>query len=89
MILKRVSIYLPVDDFDVYSEFYQRKCSFHVAACAPKLSVRFSVLISVLSHSTKRVPFGSATFDEMHKAQKCPKMCLQSLKLFIQVLLLT
>ncbi len=42
-----------------------------------------------LSHSTKRVPFGSATFDEMHKAQKCPKMCLQSLKLFIQVLLLT
>ncbi len=44
---------------------------------------------SYLSHSTKRVPFGSATFDEMHKAQTCPKMCLQSLKLFIQVLLLT
>ncbi len=42
-----------------------------------------------MSHSTKRVPFGSATFDEMHKAPKCPKMCLQSLKLFIQVLLLT
>ncbi len=49
MILKRVSIYLPVDGFDVYSEFYERKCSFHVAACAPKLSVGFSVLISVLS----------------------------------------
>ncbi len=50
MILKRVSIYLPVDGFDVYSEFYERKCSFHVAACAPKLSVGFSVLISVLSY---------------------------------------
>ncbi len=50
MILKRVSIYLPVDDVDVYSEFYERKYSFHVAACAPKLSVGFSVLISVLSY---------------------------------------
>ncbi len=50
MILKRVSIYLPVDDVDVYSEFYERKCSCHVAACAPKLSVGFSVLISALSY---------------------------------------
>ncbi len=50
MILKLISIYLSVDDFDVYSEFYECKCSFHVAACAPKLSVRFSVLISVLSY---------------------------------------
>ncbi len=24
-----------------------------------------------MSHSMKRVPFGSATFDEMHKAPKC------------------
>ncbi len=51
MKLKRVNVYLTVDEFDVYSEFYERTCSFHVAAFAPKLSVGFSVLISVLSYN--------------------------------------
>ncbi len=59
MILKRVSIYLPVDGFDVYSEFYERKCSYHVATCAPKLSVGFSVLISTII-------FGGLSVRERH-----------------------